>query len=75
MKLEDIDFEMSFENHKFKISELSDQDINQIEAIGEAILLEKILTCKVKAIICAFQLYIESLVETDDWLSKGNRHH
>jgi hypothetical protein len=74
-KLEDIDFTFQFENHKFKLSELSQEDIDQVETIVEAILHSKVLECRTKATICAFQLYIESLVETDEWISSGNKHH
>lgn len=73
--LEDVDFTMQFENHKFKLSELTEQDIDQVNTIREAILHAEVMTCTTKATIAAFQLYIESLVETDDWIASGNKHH
>lgn len=75
MRLEDVDFELEYDTHKFKLSEFTDNDIDQIKKITEAIMLEKIFDCDVKATICAFQLFIESIIATDDWISKGNHHH
>lgn len=75
MKLEDVDFEIQYSRHKFKISELSHEDIDQIKKINQAILMENIFGCEVKSMICAFQLYVESIVATNEWAEQGNPPH
>lgn len=75
MKLDDIDFEVTMGNHKFRISQMTEVDIDQIKTIAEAILTSEILECDIKAILCAFQLYIESLVETEDYRLGGGEGH
>lgn len=73
--LDDVDFTFSFDGHSYKISDFTTQDTEQIQTIADAIIHSGVLDCKIKAIICAFQLYIESLVETTEWASSGKSHH
>lgn len=75
MKLDDIDFEVTMGKHRFRISQMTIADIDQIRTIAEAILQSEILECEIKALLCAFQLYIESLVETEDYRQAGGEAH
>ncbi len=75
MKLEDVDFQFQHEFATITLSEFSNQDIDQIEKIAEAIQMEKIFENKTIAIIAAFNLYLQSLAATNDHISKGGFHH
>lgn len=75
MKLEDVDFVLQNEFATITISQLSEEDINQINKIADAIQLEKIFTDRTLAIIAGFNLYLESIAATNDWFAEGGRPH
>lgn len=75
MKKEDVDFEMILGERKIRLSELDQDQINSIQSIASRIINHGIFDCPVKALLCGFQVYLESIVETDQWLEDGNKHH
>lgn len=75
MKKEDVDFEMHLGERKMRLSELDPHQIQSIKEIRDRIIGAGIFDCEVKALLCGFQVYLESIVETDRWLEDGNKHH
>lgn len=75
MKLEDIDFALEHPYGTIKLSELTIEDVEQIAKIADAIIMEGLLDHDIKAVLAAFQLYIESIIQTNEWISDGNKHH
>jgi len=75
MKLTDVDFEFSNGFFTQRLSDLSDDEIDEVNRIAQAILDNKIFDCETKAVLAAFQIYLESQAETNEWLSDGKHHH
>ncbi len=75
MKKDDVDFEIHLGDRKLKLSELDEDQIDSIRVIAESIQEAGIFDCEIKSILCGFQVYLESIVETDQWIEKGNKHH
>lgn len=75
MKLEDVDFELQNEFASITLSQLTQEDIDQINKVADAIQLEKIFTDRTLAIIAGFNLYLQSIAATNDWIAEGGRPH
>ena len=75
MKLEDLDFALQHEHGTIRLSELTDDDMVQIKKVTAAIVEAKIFKDHYKAILAAFHLYVESVIETNQWSAEGNPHH
>ena len=72
MKKDDVDFEIVLGDRKLRLSELEPDQISSIESIANRILGAGVFDCPTKALLCGFQVYLESIVETDQWLEDGN---
>lgn len=75
MKLTDVDFEYSNGFYSQKLSEVSEDEIEEINRIAQAILDHKIFDCETKAVLAAFQIFLEAQAETNEWISEGGKHH
>ena len=75
MRLEDIDFEYVFGDVSQKLSTLTESQIDQINKISEAILHQRIFDCPTKAILAAFQLWLEAEVSLLDFDTKHTIAH
>lgn len=75
MKLTDVDFEFSNGFFTQKLSDLTEDEIDEVNRIAQAILEHRIFECETKAVLAAFQIYLESQAETNEWVADGNHHH
>ena len=75
MKLEDVDFELQNEFASITLSQLTQEDIDQINKVADAIQMENIFRDRTLAIIAGFNLYLQSIAATNDWIAEGGRHH
>lgn len=75
MKLTDVDFEFSNGFYSQRLSELTDDEIDEVNRIAQAILDHKIFECETKAVLAAFQIFLDAQAETNEWISVGNQHH
>ena len=75
MKLEDVDFELQNEFASITLSQLTQEDIDQINKVADAIQMENIFRDRTIAIIAGFNLYLQSIAATNDWIAEGGRHH
>lgn len=75
MKFEDVDFELQNEFATISLSDLSQDDINQINKVADAIQMENIFRDRTLAIIAGFNLYLQSLAQTNEWIAEGGKHH
>jgi hypothetical protein len=64
--MHEIDFQFTYGEVTQRLSELTKQEVNQINKIAEAIQEERIFDCSVKAILAAFQLWLESRVQLEE---------
>lgn len=75
MKLEDVDFELQNEFASITLSQLTQEDIDQINKVADAIQMENIFRDRTLAIIAGFNLYLQSIAATNDWIAEGGRPH
>lgn len=75
MKLEDVDFELQNEFATITLSQLTQEDIVQINKVADAIQMENIFRDRILAIIAGFNLYLQSIAATNDWIAEGGRPH
>ena len=75
MKLEDVDFELQNEFASITLSQLTQEDIDQINKVADAIQMQNIFRDRTIAIIAGFNLYLQSIAATNDWIAEGGRHH
>lgn len=75
MKLEDVDVALEHTTGTIRLSELTQEDLNEIKALAKHIMKEKLFDDEYQAIIAAFHVYAESFVETNLFIETGRDLH
>lgn len=75
MEIWDCDFEFQNEFQTTRLSEMTIEEIKQIESMASLILTHKVFTCPTRATIAAFNLYLQSLAETNEYIAEGGNPH
>ncbi|MFM1782197.1 MAG: hypothetical protein RLZZ181_1002 [Pseudomonadota bacterium] len=75
MTLDDVDVALEHSSGCIRLSELSDEDLKEIKGLAAHIIKEGIFPDPYQSIIAAFHLFLDSYIETNEYLQSGRDHH